>query len=264
MKSTSRTTYTALTLVMGSFLMATQAVAATVGFGVGRTNEFRGSDDFVVIPLAAFEVETPIGILKNNEVGAQLDIIKSGSLDTGPILRFNGGRNDSVGDDVIAALPEIEGSPEAGWFIGSGFKLSNLGVDSNGIVIGKLSAVTDVGDGHGGTVVNASVGLVLPVDEQLRFIPSLNLTYGDDNYTNAFYGVSAESAAESSLTEFTASGGLETAQVALVAIRGIDEHWSVTGTVGYAALQGDAAKSSIAARGSDRQLFTGFIVNYEF
>jgi len=256
----------ALNIALCSSLLgiSSHTFAASVGAGLGFTNEFPGSGDLQVIPLAAFEVETPVGIFKTNQIGVELDIIKSGIADTGPILRYNTGRNDSVSDNVVAALPEVEGSAEAGWFVGSGFQLKNLGLDSQAIVIGNLSAVTDVGDGHGGTVVEASVGVVLPVNENLRFVPSINFTYGDGNFTKAFYGVSAESAAQSELTEFTPSGGLERTQLAVVAIHTINEQWSVTGIAGYAALQGDAAESPITKRGSDTQSFTGVVFNYSF
>jgi len=243
--------------------MSTQVFAATVGIGIARNAEFPGSDDYAFTPIASFEIETSIGIFKNEQIGAQLDLVKSGSFDTGPILRINTGRNDSVTDAVVAGLPEIEASPEAGWFFGSGFKLSSLGLTSDAIVIGRLSAVTDIGDGHGGTLVNGSLGLVMPINEELRFIPSVSFNYGDDNYTQAFYGVnSADASAQ--LGQFNASGGIESTQFAIVGIRKINEKWSITGVGAFNALQGDAAESPITKRGSETNLFSGFTLNYTF
>lgn len=250
-------------MISALLFMSTPALSATIGIGLGRTIEFPGSDDYVFSPRASFEIETGIGIFKNDQIGAQLDLIKSGALDSGPILRINTGRNDSVSDAQVAALPEIEASPEAGWFVGSGFKLSNLGLNSDAIVIGRLSAVTDVGDGHGGTLVNGSVGLVMPISEKLRFIPSMSFNYADDNYTQAFYGIESENAS-AELGEFKAGGGIENTQFALVGIRKIDEKWSFTGVVTFDALQGDAAESTITKRGSETSLFSGFTINYTF
>jgi len=146
-------------LVAGLFLASSQAFGATFGIGFGYATEFSGSDDYTFSPRASFEVETPIGIIKNDQIGAQLDLIKSGAIDTGPVLRINPGRNDSVTDALVAALPEIEASPEAGWFVGSGFKLANLGLTSDAIVIGRLSALTDMwrfGDQRFGRAGNAN------------------------------------------------------------------------------------------------------------
>lgn len=252
------------TAVVGALLsISTPTFANTVGIGFGSTVEYSGSDEVSFIPLAAFEVETAVGIFKNNEVGMQLDIIKSGAFDTGPILRANFGRNDSVSDELIADLPEIEGTAEAGWFVGSGFKLANLGLNSNAIVIGDLEAVTDIGDGHGGTLLKASVGLVMQVADNLRFIPSVSIRYADDNYTHSFYGVDTASAS-TELSAFNASAGIESTQAALVGIRTINQQWSVTGIGAYNVLQGDAADSPITQRGSEDNFFAGFILNYTF
>lgn len=244
-------------------LISTQALSSTIGVGFGRSVEFGGSDDFEILPRATFEIETSVGIFSNDLIGAQLDIVKSGSFDTGPILRINPGRTDDLTDPVIAALPDIEVSPEIGWFVGSGFKLANLGLNSDAIVIGRLSAVTDVGDGHGGTQINGSLGLVVPVNEKLRFVPSVSFNYGDDNFTQAFYGVDSADAS-GGLGQFDAEAGIEFAQVALVGIRKINEKWSVTGVGAFNALQGDAAESTITERGTDTNVFAGFTLNYTF
>ncbi len=254
-----------LTVSLALLAMTSTAYSATIGIGIARAPEFSGSDDYLVSPTASFELETPFGILKNNRVGAQFDFIKSTNVDTGPILRYHLGRDDEASDEIVSALPAIDATFEAGWFIGSGFKLSSLGLNSDAIVIGNLSAVTDVGDGHGGTLVSGSVGLVMQVSEQLRFVPSFRLEYADDNYADSFYSVSADSSSQFGLSEFKAGGGLESTQVALVAIRDINPQWSVTGVAAYTTLQGDAAESPITVeRGSDKQVFTGITVNYTF
>ena len=264
MKTSMRANAFKLTFVASTLLVSAQALAAnSVGIGIARFAEFPGSDTYTFSPTASFEVETSIGIFKNDRIGAQLDLLKSEAIDTGPIVRFNPGRNDSVSDSAVAALPEIEASAEAGWFVGSGVKLSTLGLTSNAIIIGRLSAVTDTGDGHGGTLVNGSLGLVMPINDDLRFIPSVSFNYADENYAQSFYGVeSANATAE--LSEFTASAGVEGTQFALVGIRKINEKWSVTGVGAFNTLQGDAAESPITQRGSDTSFFTGVTINYAF
>lgn len=239
------------------------AWANKIGVGLGSAAEYSGSSDSQVIPLAAFEYETRIGIFSNNQVGVKLDLIKSESFDTGPIIRANAGRDNSVSDAAVAALPEIEATAEAGWFVGSGFRLKALGLSSDAIVIGQLNIATDVGDGHGGTIINGSVGVVMQITPELRLIPSVSLNYIDDNYAQSFYGVSADNASVE-LSAFNASGGIESTQAALVGIRTIDERWSVTGTAAYNILRGDAADSPITERGSDRNVFAGVIINYHF
>jgi len=255
-----------ITGLLSLLLISSQSMANSVGIGIGRASEFPGSDDYQLSPNAAFEISTPLGILKNNQVGVQLDIVQSTTVDTGPVLRANFGRDeDSISDDVIATLDGVSPATELGWFVGSGFRLDRLGIQSDAIVIGRLNAVTDIGDGHSGVQVTGSLGLVMQLTENFRLVPSIGFNYADDNYTDAFYSVNNAGANASGLDEFSASGGLEYTQVALFAVRDIDPRWSVTGTLAYNALQGDAAQSPITKqRGTDQQLFTGFVVNYKF
>jgi len=244
---------------------ASQAMANSVGIGIGRATEYPGSKDYQISPNAAFELNTPIGTLKNNQVGVQLDIVKGSNLDTGPVLRANFGRDsESISDNVVANLDKVPATAELGWFVNSGFRLDRLGIQSDAIVIGRLNAVTDVGDGHGGTQVFGSVGLVMQLTDNFRLVPSVGFNFADESYTNAFYGVDSAGAAASGLSEYSASGGVEFTQVALYALREIDSRWSVTGTVAYNTLRGDAAQSPITQRGTDQQLFTGLVVHYHF
>ena len=165
---------------------------------------------------------------------------------------------------MVASLDEVSAGAELGWFIGSGFKLAQLGIPSDGIVIGNLEAVTNVGDGHGGTLVTGTIGVVFQINDKLRLVPSIGANFADDNYSDAFYSVTESGAAASGLNEFSATGGLQYTQVALFGVRKIDERWSVSATVAYNTLEGDAAESPITQRGSDKQLFTGAVINYSF
>ena len=99
--------------------------------------------------------------------------------------------------------------------------------------------------------------------EELRLIPSFTIYYADENYNHSFYGVDAENAT-AELAAFEADAGIESTQVALVAIRTINEKWSVTGIAAYNTLQGDAANSPITDRGSETNVFAGATVNYKF
>ena len=236
----------------------------TIGLGLARAPEYIGSDDYRIFPQASFEIKTRIGTFRNEGIGVKLDVVKSDSVETGPVLRLNAGRDDSVSDVLVSQLPEVSASTEAGWYVGSGFRLNRLGFESNAIAIGELSAVTGLGDGHGGTLIEASLGLVLPINDTLRVVPSVSLTYADDKYSQAFYGIDSDASATSGLSPFDASGGIESSQLALVIIRTLSDRWSFTGTVAYSVLQGDAADSPVTLRGDDTQLFTGVVANYRF
>lgn len=244
-------------------LASSQTYANSVGVGIGRSSEYTGSSNYQAIPMAAFSFDTRIGTVASEQIGVKIDLIKSRSMNTGPILKYQTGRNDSISDEVVASLSEIAGSLEAGWFLGSGIPLSVLGLNSENILTGKISGVTDIGDGHGGTSLTASTALVMPVNPELRIITSLSFNFSDEKYQQSFFGVSDADALTSGLPAFKASGGLESTGFGLIVVKQIAPRWSATSITSFSILQGDAATSPLTKRGSASQLFMGVVFTYQ-
>lgn len=251
-------------LVISLYTLVTpQSRANSVGIGFGGTTQYKGSSDYQAIPLASFSFDTRVGIVANEQIGVKIDLIKSRRADTGPILRYQGGRDNEMSDTAIAKLPEIAASAEAGWFLGSGIPLSVLGLKSESIITAKISGVTDIGDGHGGSTLTTSTALVTPVNPTVRIITSLSLNFSDTKYHQAFYGINDAAAAASGLSAFDAKGGLESIGLGLIIVKQINEKWSLTSITSLSELQADAAKSPITKRGSTSQLFMGLVFTYQ-
>lgn len=245
-------------------LAASHANANSVGFGIGRSAEYTGSSDYKAIPLASFSVDTRIGIVSSEQIGIKIDFIKSRGLDTGPIFKYQFGRDNSMSDAVVASLPEVAGSLEVGWFLGSGIPLSVLGLNSEAILTGKIAAHTDIGDGHGGSTFSASTALVFPVSPELRVITSLAFNFSDENYQQSFFGVSEADALTSGLPAFKATGGLESTGLSLIIVKQLNKRWSATSITSLSTLQADAEKSPLTKRGSALQLFMAIVLTYNF
>lgn len=251
-----------LTILLFTFATS-QVQADNLGLGIGRAPQYTGSGDYQAIPMASFSFDTRIGIIASEKLGVKIDLIKSRSVDTGPILKYQTGRDDSASDAVVANLPEVAGSLEAGWFLGSGIPLKVLGLNSNSILTGKISAITDIGDGHGGSIFSSSVALVKPVTPELRVVASLAFNFSDENYQQSFFGVSDAASTTSGLPAFKPKGGLESTGISLIFIKKINERWSATSINSFSKLQADAAKSPLTKRGSELQLFIGIIFSYQ-
>lgn len=243
---------------------STNVFANRVGLGIGRTAQYTGSSDYRAIPLASFSFDTRIGIVSSEQIGVKIDLVKSRKIDTGPILKYQTGRDNSMSDNAVASLTEVSGSPEAGWFLGSGIPLRVLGLNSDSILTGKISGVTDIGDGHGGTSLTTSTALVIPVNQDLRIITSLAFNFSNEQYQQSFFGVSEADALASGLPAFNAKGGLESTSIGLVIAKTINQRWSVTSITSLSKLQNDAAKSPLTQRGSASQLFMAAVLSYQF
>lgn len=240
-----------------------QTYANSIGIGIGRSTQYTGSSDYQAIPLASFSFDTSIGIVASEQIGIKIDLIKSRSVDTGPILKYQTGRSDAIADTLVAALPEVAGSLEAGWFLGSGIPLSVLGVNSKSILTGKISGTIDIGDGHGGSSFTISTALVIPVNPELRVITSLAFNFSDENYQRSFFGVSDADALVSGLPSFKANGGLESTGLGLIVVKQINQRWSATSITSFSKLQHDAENSPLTKRGSASQLFMAIVFSYQ-
>jgi len=245
-------------------LITQPAMAARVGAGFATTSEFPGSNDYRVIPLASFEVDTRLGTLSSEQIGLKLDIVAGRRLDTGPLLRYQGGRDNDLRDALVSALPEINGTAEIGWFASSGLPLKVLGFNSENIATVSLKFLADAGDGHGGTTLSASAGLVMPVSDTFSAIGSASLNFSNQTYQRAFFGVSDAASGLSGLPTHQVEGGLESAGFSLILIRSLSGPWSLTSINSINQLLGDAADSPIVGRGSATQLFFGLALGYEF
>lgn len=240
-----------------------QSHADSIGIGFGATNQYKGSSDFKPIPLASFSFDTRIGIVANEQIGVKIDLIKSRTVDTGPLLRYQGGRSNDMSDNTVAKLPEVKASAEVGWFLGSGIPLSVLGLNSKSFITAKITGVTDIGDGHGGSTLTTSSALVTPASPSVRIITSLSLNFADENYHQAFFGVSEAAATASGLSAFDADAGLESIGLGIIVVKQMNDKWSLTSITSLSELQGDAATSPITKRGSTTQLFLGLAFTYE-
>lgn len=250
-----------------TFLLCATAIsqshANSVGIGLGATTQYKGSNDYQAIPLASFSFDTRFGIVANEQLGLKIDFFKSRRVDTGPILKYQGGRDNDISDNQVARLPEVDATWEAGWFLGSGIPLKVLGLNSSSILTAKISGVTDIGDGHGGSTFTASTGLVTPVSQTLRIITSFSFNFSDEKYSQAFFGISDAAATASGLDAHDASAGLESVGLGLIAIKQISAKWSLTSISSFSKLQADAADSPITKRGSASQFFMGLVLSYQ-
>lgn len=237
------------------------ALASSFGIGIGRVPEHTGSKDYRLIPLASFKAETRLGTVSNDQIGIKIDLSKSRTVDTGPLIRYDGGRKRKSVDERLRNLEPVPATIEVGWFISSGLPLSVLGLPSNAIATASLRGVTDVQNGHGGSRVQASVGMVKPVNETISVIGSLSANWADGQYMDAFYGIDESADVPADIEPFTADSGIESVGVSVIINKSISDLWSITGISSYSLLQGDAKSSPISSLGSNQSTFFGIVLN---
>ena len=202
-------------------------ITAEVGIGPNAQPAYFGSDMMVMSPTGSFRLER-----------LQLWGLTVGGEDTKG-LGFGGSirlvdKRDADEYDELEGLETVDASVELGGglrYYGEGYSMF---ADLRYGVVGHESWVAEVGG-----------DLIHEVSPKLTLRAGPRLFWGDDDYAQTYYGVSADESAASDFAAYDASGGLLGAGVQLTAMYKLQNDWGVTGTLRYDQLQGDAADSPI-------------------
>lgn len=242
-------------IVAGAFLCPAQpGVAQTSGtgltppikgdffiLGAGFGPEYIGAEDTIwaVAPAGQFTFDRGQFLLQANYL--TLDLITKDSWSLGPagLLRF--GRSD-VENAQVDALPDIDLTVELG--LHGGYTWNPEDLRRRGGVGGSI--LFDVGGVHDGYLVSANIRQWLPVGRFSALGIAVGATYGSDDYTDTFFGIDADGAADSGLPIFPARGGGRDVRVAAVYVQPVSDRWAVGAGFLYARLLGDAADSPVA------------------
>ena len=159
------------------------------------------------------------------------------------------GREESD-DPHLRGLGDVDRTWRAGVFgvyVGEGY-------------IARSSISTDIGGNHEGTLARFDVFARRPFGEGLVLFAGPGITWGDRNYTQTFFGVTAEQSANSGLPQFDAGAGIASARLSAGAIYRLAPRWRLVSSYSYARLTGDAGSSPIVE--SRNQHFVGVTVVY--
>lgn len=152
------------------------------------------------------------------------------------------GERDSDDYDELTGLDDIDTAVELGF--GIGYQQT------------YWKAFGEVRKGIGGhTAVTGTVGadLIYRPSDRWLFTAGPRVNFGDSDYANTYFGVTADEAAASSFGIYDADGGAMSAGIEVQGTYFLDDRWAVEGAVSYEKLLNDAADSPITATGSEDQ-----------
>ena len=253
---------------LGAAAVALSATAATpamaqdqaprrilsVGVGAQVLPSFPGGDDYEFGPLfTGFSRREGEPIpFRTPDDGFGIKLLDFGAVEVGPLIQFQGERDD---EDVGAAVGDVDFTVEAGGFINF-----NLG-DSFRI---RLEGGKGIG-GHEALVgtVAADVAFRPNVDTLVTIGPRLRLN--DDDYADAYFGITPAVAAATGLPIYDPDGGIRSAGVIAGVTHQLTRSFGIYGYAGYERLVGDAADSPIVQNfGSEDQFSAGLALFFTF
>ena len=183
-----------------------------------------------------------------------------GALKWGPIDAGNGigelpnnglsfrGAFRVIGAREAADNPELAGLADVDTAVELGFGL--VYQETNWRAFGDVrKGVT----GHSGVTGGIGMDFIFRPNDRLTINAGPRVSFGDSDYANTYFGVSAAEAGASGFAAYDVSGGTLGGGFAVEAIYELNDDWSVNGLLGYEKLLGDASNSPITAIGSEDQ-----------
>ena len=191
-----------------------------------------------VLPYLDIEYKERFFIKSQYGIGAYLLKSDSGlEYALGAAIGYEGGRDEDDARAQLQGLGDIDGSAEAILF---------AEIEAGPVEVGLEVAQGLNSDGHDGFRAELSAGIDTMLTDRLMLGAGPFITYGDGQYIESYYGVTAEQAARSTIYEqYDTDGGFESYGLEVNARYRITDHWSLMGFGSYTRLMGDAKDSPI-------------------
>jgi outer membrane protein len=217
-----------------------------IGLGPHIYPSYPGSDEYDVGPLVEFARKNPGETFGFEAADESFDIalIDTGGFSFGPALNWEGKRSAS---DVGADLPKVKFSLEPGGFVafepGENFRLRAE----------MRKGVT----GHKGWIGMVSADFIVRDGDEWLFAIGPRLTWSDERYQDAWFGVAPADAMASGLPAYDPGGGIQAYGAAASFLTQLGPRWGIYSYVKYDRLTGDAADSPLVRQLGSRDQFAG-------
>lgn len=178
----------------------------------------------------------------------------------GPAMEFDLGRSKSD-SETARYLNKIPFEVDAGGFVGYRF-----GGDAHGQgqVSFEVMALADISNASNGFKITPAVSYALLRGSKWILNVDAGITYADKKNLRTYFGVTPAESLASGLAAYAPGAGFRNIGVGALIGYQFNQHWGVTGRVGYDYYLGDIARSPIVKTGSRNQLVTGVALSYGF
>jgi len=237
-----------------------------VGVGGLYSPTWSGDDDYSAAAVPFLRVTHGDKFFASVQEGAGYKFIKTKKFSAGPLATIDFGRDEdgnnpfniSGGDsDDLIGMGNVSATLALGGF--ADYKMGDLKFKAKaGRAIGSHEGVTaEFGVDFDKTVMGVGPPLFVAIGPRVKWT--------DDNYNQAYYGITALQSENTGLTAFDAGSGISSYGVGGSVLMPLSYTAGVTIFGSYDHLTGDAADSPLVIeRGSADQFFGGAAVAYKF
>lgn len=235
-----------------------------LGVGVGIVPDYEGSDDYTwgVAPFAKFKLENHEQYLLIKAYELQVNLIDHPWFRLGPSLNYRWGRDDDVEDHYVKKMKEIDGTVEAGGWIGAEFTDND---NPRKRFLASVDFLTDVANEHDGYTISGNIRGWYPVCKMVDAGLGFTMVYASDNYMETYFGVDKKDSQRSGLPVFDAESGVKDIRINPVLVMHLNMNWHVAAGLQYRRLLDDADDSPVVDdRGSSNQWIGGLGLAYSW
>ena len=203
-----------------------------LGGGAIIVPKYEGSDEFKVMPVP-FVTATFLDVVTINPSGASVAVYEQGPFELSARLGYEMGRKEDDADRR-RGLGDIDMGAKVGVKAAVKFGPAEIFAQVDKTIGGSDGLQGEVG-----------IEVSRPLTESLIVGASASAVFADENYMQAYFGVTPEQSARSGLARYDAGAGLKRADFSISATYMLDANWMVRGEAGVGILLGDAADSPI-------------------
>ncbi len=261
-----------IAIVMVSCLLLLTAGAAGakaaewgVGAGAALVPDYIGSDNYEVVPLPFFTVDFE-NHMNVHVVGNRLqsNLIPHPIWKAGVVGEYIGKRDDDVDNRRVSKLSEVDASIMLGPWVGLEYA-----TDSWGTWSARLETMWDVTqDGNDGQLSRVAGGWGTGFFQTMRIGLEAFAGFGDGDFHDAYFDVSAQDSRRSGLKQYDSDAGLYEVGLSLNYAWNFANwkgRWNLHLIGGISQLVGDADDDSpVVDEGDETQGVGGLMISFHF
>jgi outer membrane scaffolding protein for murein synthesis (MipA/OmpV family) len=197
--------------------------------------DYEGSDSYGFTPLPVIDLRYSDLFFASVRDGIGVNVVREDWLKLGPVVRFRPGR-DQDDNRALYGLGDVGATVEGG-------VLATLG---EGPVRLRLEAAQGLnGGGHRGFQARGDLTYGMRLGSSVLLAGGPSLTFADREFTQSYFGITADQARRSGYRAYDAKAGLKDAGFGVTATYLLGRGFALTGIAEVKRLLGDAADSPI-------------------
>ena len=239
----------------------------SVGGGLIVAPAFSGARNYNLLAVPDLRIAYKDLFFANVRDGIGYAVVNGDGWRIGPVVTYTFSRSEKDGGSVfrvagsrnnaLQGMGDVPGTVSLGGFVEYTLKPYKLKLHLHKGVAGHEGLVAEARVSYGGTLVYAGPPLIYSIGPHIR--------YGDQVFTNAYWGITPERSARSGLEQYHAVAGITAYGINGFAMTSLTKSVSVSLIAGFDRLAPTVTNSPlIRSRGTENQAMSGFFISYGF